>query len=93
MDSHFSTFSGTVKLMIVVMVIIALGSLAFRGSLIMNNFSEGKTLYEVKVPTYDGTYATYLTTEYTIENGCIKFVDEYKFQQEICDKFTVTKWK
>lgn len=25
--------------------------------------------------------------------NCIKFVDEFRFEQMICDKYTITKWK
>jgi len=72
--------------------VIMIGSFLFRGGLIYNNFKEGKQLYEIKVPTYDGTYQSYLTESYIEENGCIKFIDEFKFEQKICNNYNVTKW-
>ena len=72
--------------------VLMIGSFLFRGGLIYNNFKEGKQLYEIKVPTYDGNYNSYLTESYSEENGCVKFVDEFKFQQQVCNNYTITKW-
>jgi hypothetical protein len=67
--------------------------IAFKGFLIFDSFNSNKELYVIKVPTYDGNYITYFTENYVEENGCVKFVDEMKFQQNICTNYMITKLK
>ena len=82
-----------VKIMFGFMAVLMVGGFIFRASLIYGNFNDGKPIYEIKVPDYNGGYNSYLTSEYSIENGCVKFLDEFQFEQEVCDKFTISKWK
>jgi hypothetical protein len=88
-DSHFNF----VKVFFVIIGLVVVGSLSFRGCLVYNNMSEGKPTYIVKVPDYDGGYNSYMTNSYTEKKGCIIFKDEFGFEQHICDKYTVEKWK
>ena len=92
MDNFDRTFN-VFKFLFIGVFILAIGGVIFRGSLIYSNFKSGKAIYEIKVPDYNGGYTTYLTTEYVEENGCVKFVDEFKFQQQLCNNYNITRWK
>jgi hypothetical protein len=84
---------GIFKMVFAIIALMFIGSMLFKARLILGNFSDDKSVYEIKVPDYNGGYNSYLTSEYSIENGCVKFIDEFKFEQEVCDKFTISKWK
>jgi len=92
-DTGFNTMRNIIIGFFILFFVIFLGSMLFRGKLVYDNFSDGKPVYEIKVPDYDGGYNSYITSEYTERNGCIKFIDEFGFEQEVCDKYTVSKWK
>ncbi len=86
------TFS-IMKFIFIIVFLSVIGGALFRGFLIYTNFSNGNPVYEVKVPDYNDGYTTYLTTEYVEENGCVTFVDEFKFQQKLCNNYNITRWK
>ena len=74
-------------------IVLGIGSIIFRGVLVSRNFKEGIPTYEIRVPSYDGEYNSYITTNYREVNGCVEFKDEFGFDQRICDKYTITTWK
>lgn len=84
---------GLFKTVFVFAIIFIVGSLLFRGSLVMRNMNEGKPTYIIKVPSYNGEYTSYMCNSYTEQNGCIQFKDEFGFEQKICQQYTIEKWK
>ena len=82
-----------VPVFIGLVIALMIGSVIFRGVLVSRNFKEGVPTYEIRVPSYDGGYNSYITTNYREVNGCIEFKDEFGFDQRICDNYTVTNWK
>lgn len=81
------------KFFIIAVFVIIIGTIVFRASLVYNNMKNGKSMYEITVPAYNGTTQTYITSEYYYDqNKCLVFKDEFGFEQRVCDQHTITKW-
>lgn len=82
----FKLFFGFVALVIV-------GLILFRVNVVMDARSKGKTIYEIRVNTYNQV-ETYVTSEYTRdkESGCITFKDEFGIKKVVCNNYTISEY-
>jgi|688.fasta_scaffold2709753_1 hypothetical protein len=88
-DRSFNTMGGIIKFMFIFVIgamIVTFGYRAYR-------MSNGKTMYEITVPTYGNTTpTTYFASEYVERDGCIIFKDEFGFEHKVCGAYQVQKW-
>jgi hypothetical protein len=77
----------------IVMVILVIAMLVFRGALIFKSFTGNETIYQVNVNRYNDI-ETYLTNKYEKDEktGCIKFKDEFGIKRIVCNNYTITEY-
>lgn len=82
-----------IKGFFILIVLLIVGMLIFRVSLVMNAKKNGKQLYEISVNKFNET-ETYVTNSYTRdkETGCIKFQDEFGITRIVCNNYTITEY-
>lgn len=91
--SSFDSGFGWFKLVFGFIVCLIAAAFIMRIVLINNAVSEGKSVYEIKVNTFN-EYETYITNKYVKdkESGCITFKDEFGFKRTVCNNYTITQY-
>lgn len=83
----------TIKFFFGVIVVLIVGMLIFKVTLVVNAKKSGKQVYEISVNKFNET-ETYMTSSYTRdkETGCIKFKDEFEITRIVCNNYTITEY-
>lgn len=80
-----------IRVFIVLVVLMTVGSFIFRGMLVFKSYNSGETLYEITIN--DGENSTsYITTEYVVQDQCVKFKDEFGIRKTVCGHYTINQY-
>ena len=89
MHNSFGFFKG----FFVVIFLIFIGLLIFKGVFISRAISSGKTLYQIDVNNYKDM-ETYITEKYIVDPNtkCVSFKDEMGIKRIVCNNYTITEY-
>ena len=89
MSNSFGFFKG----FFVVIFLIFIGLLIFKGVFISRAINSGKTLFQIDVNNYKDN-ETYITEKYIVDPNtkCVSFKDEMGIKRIVCNNYTITEY-
>lgn len=90
------TFNRTfsfVRIFMTLVFILIIGTILFRGYLILDAKNNKKQIYEIQVNNFQ-RIESYFTTEYTKDEktGCITFKDDLGIKHVVCNNYTISEY-
>ena len=80
------------KAFFIIIAVIILLAVGLRVALVSGALTENGHSYEITVLNTNGVTTTYFTRDYSEEDKCITFKDEFGVEQKICGQYQITKW-
>lgn len=80
------------KAFFIIIAAIILLAVGLRVALVTGALNGTGHSYEITVLNANGVTQTYFTRDYSEEDKCITFKDEFGVEQKVCGQYQITKW-
>jgi hypothetical protein len=81
-----------VKGFIIMVFVLIVVSVGYKGYLISGLKKDGKALYEISIPGNKSQETNFYTEKYVEKDGCITFKDEFGRSHRICGMYNITEY-